>query len=257
MVIPGEIQKILNDRESGSVALLNRMVSALETELHNHELEKDTFTDLVTEVRKHLVHFAAIDNFLASLADHIRQHDLFPGTALESIREYREYWGDSDRKIAAHFLRHCDPEGKTILIHSHSQTVISLLGQLQAKQVRFRVLQTLSSPGDEGRISLERMQALRIRAELIADTSVSEALDRTGLVVMGCDAMLPAEFLNKTGTRRILENAKGLNIPCIIVTESRKKITRAAWKRNLKVRPLFEWVPLDLADLVVFENEVV
>jgi len=257
MVLPGEILEILNDRESGSIALLNRLLSALEAELQNQGMTEETFAVMVTGIRKHLAHFAAIENFLVSLADHTSQNSHFPDTALEFIREYGEYWRDSDRKIAANFLRHFDPEGKTILTHSHSQTVISLLEQMQAKQVRFRVLQTLSSPGKEGRISLERMHAMQIHSDLVADSVVPEALDRTGLVIMGCDALLPEEFLNKTGTRRILENAKGLNIPCIIVTESRKRITRTAWKRNLKVHPLFEWIPLNLTDLIVFENEVV
>ena len=257
MVFPGEIQEILNDRESGSVALLNRLVSALERELRKPEVKKETFTALLTGIRRQLEHFAAIENFLTSLAGDVMHNDLFPETALEFIRQYRVYWSDSGWKIAAHFLRHCHPEGKTILTHSHSQTVISLLEQLHAKQFRFSVLQTLSSPGEEGRVSVERMHAIKIAADLIGDAGVPEALGRTGLVVVGCDALLATEFLNKTGTRRILEHAKELNIPCIIVAESRKKITRAAWKRNLKVGPLFEWIPLSLANLIVFENGVV
>ena len=100
-----EISLILNDRESGSVALLNRLIAALEKELNG--------TDL-SAIRKKLNHFAAIENFLAPLVTLAGQKDTFPGECLHFIADYRSYWHDSAVMIAENFLQHASPHGKTI-----------------------------------------------------------------------------------------------------------------------------------------------
>jgi translation initiation factor 2B subunit (eIF-2B alpha/beta/delta family) len=252
--IPDKYNHILDDRESGSVALLNRLLDALENELQGADLRMEDFSFLIRTIREKLNHFAAIENFLASLAAHSGQRADFPGEALRFIADYRLYWQDSAAKIARNFLQHCHPEDHTILTHSQSETVISVLNQLHLRQVPFRVLQTVSFPGEEGRLSYERMCQLNFKAELIPDHSVEEALAYTDLILMACDALLTTEFLNKTGTQSILRQAKHLNKRTFLLTESRKEITRTGWKQGLTGQALFEWVPLSLVDWVVTER---
>jgi len=254
--MPDEISFILSDRESGSVALLNRLISALEIELQGTDPDPGDFRNLLNTIREKLRHFASIENFLVSLMIHAVPEDDFPGEPLNFIKEYRQYWRDSAGKIADNLLRHCNPVGRSILTHSHSQTVISLLGQLHEREIPFRVLQTLSSPGEEGKKSLERMHELKIRADLIDDEEIQDAFGRTDLVLMGCDALLETKFLNKTGTRAILQLAKQFIKPSFLVTESRKVITHSEWERGLTYQPLFEWVPLDLVDSIITEKRV-
>lgn len=249
-----ELNLILNDRESGSVALLNRLMSALELELRDSGLRAETFIDILMALRPKLKHFAAIENFLASLIFYARQKGAFPGKALQFIKDYRFYWQESAGKIAANFLEHFRPEGKTLLTHSHSHTVLSLLDQLHIKPIPFRVLQTLSIPGEEGRKSHERMCDLKLKADLIEDGKVKEALAYTDIILMGCDALLDKKFLNKIGTRTILEEARHFNIPTFLVTESRKEIIDSAWEKALTDLSLFEWVPLNLIDRILTEE---
>jgi hypothetical protein len=252
--MPDEISHILNDRESGSVALLNRLIGALEEELHGTDLKAEAFRNLLLSIREKLNHFAAIENFLGSLIMHSGQEDNFPGEALEFIGSYKLYWHGSAVKIAKDFLQYCDPEGLTILTHSHSETVISLLYQLHLRQIPFQVIQTLSSPGEEGKKSHERMRQMKLQTELIDDANMEEALGHTDLILMGCDALLSTEFLNKIGTRNILEQAKQLNKRCFLVAESRKVIFRSEWKNDLTEQPLFEWVPRNLIDRLITEQ---
>jgi len=193
--MPDKISRILNDRESGSVALLKHLISALEEELKDPDLDANDFYTRVAIIREKLNHFAAIENFLASLNKHSRQKKTFAEDVLLFISDYRIYWQDSAGKIAENFLQHCNPEGLCILTHSHSETVISLLGQLHARQIPFQVIQTLSTPGQEGRKSFERMLQLNIRADLIDEVNIQEAMDRADLLFMGCDALLAAAFL--------------------------------------------------------------
>ena len=161
-ILPHEIKQIVNDRESGSVALLNRLISALEKELYGYELDSsdlslEGFHRLLAILGPKLGLFAAMENFLASVIKRIGHGSAFPGEALGFISDYRSYWEESPGKIADNFLRQINPEGRTILTHSHSQTVISLLDQLQQRNIPFRVFQTLSVPGGEGKLSHERL----------------------------------------------------------------------------------------------------
>ncbi|MDF1574645.1 MAG: hypothetical protein P1P86_05580 [Bacteroidales bacterium] len=252
--IPGKISLLLNDRESGSIALLKRLIAALEEEMHGPDLNAEAFGNLLLHIREKLNHFAAIDNFLASLILHAGQKDAFPGETLRYIKDYRLYWQDSAGKIAENFLRQCNPVGLTLLTHSHSETVISLLKKLHVRQIPFRVLQTLSSPGEEGKISHERMLRMKLRADLIDEANITEAVGQSDLVLMACDALLYNEFLNKTGTRAILEQARILRKRSFLVTESRKKITRPDWQQEWTEQALFEWVPLNLIDGIVTET---
>jgi len=254
--MPDEISLILSDRESGSVALLNRLIAALEKELQGAGLKAEAFCSRANTIREKLHHFAAIENFLATLIMHAVHENDFPGEPLRFITDYRLYWYDSDRKIAENFLQHCDPGGKTILTHSHSQTIISLLDQLHDRHLPFRVLQTLSSPGEEGKQSHDRMRQLRLQAELIDDVNIEETLGYTDFIVMGCDALLDTKFLNKTGTRNILHLAKQFKKRTFLITESRKEVTRSEWEREMTDQRLFEWVPLDLIDRIITEKRV-
>jgi len=249
-----EISLILDDRESGSVLLLNRLIDALEKELHRPDLNQVTFSKRVNTIREKLRHFAAVENFLASLILHSATKGDFPGEALQFIADYRLYWADSEGKMARNFLQHCRPAGKTILTHSHSETILSLLIRLHENEIPFRVLQTLSVPGEEGKIAYDRMCRLKIWAELIDDAIVSEAIGRSDFILVGCDALLSKKFLNKTGTRNILEQAKHHNKPSFLISESRKEITRTGWEKGLTELSIFEWVPLELVDNVVTEQ---
>lgn len=251
--IPTAISQILDDRESGSITLLNRLLMALEEELLGSKVSGEEFHSLLAHVGEKLSHFAAIENFLASLSRHSRDGSAFPGEALRFISDYGLHWKKSQENITENFLHQFEPEGKTILTHSHSQTVISLLQQLHQRQISFKVLQTLSLPGEEGKVAHERMLKMQLRSELIADEDVKNALRNTDLVLVGCDALLNTEFLNKAGTGMILHQANTLDIPSFLITESRKRINSSSWKKRLPDLNLFEWVPQGMVKAIVTE----
>jgi translation initiation factor 2B subunit (eIF-2B alpha/beta/delta family) len=251
--LPRAISQILDDRESGSVSLLNRLLVAIEQELHQPEIQTDYFQTLLNTIRGELRHFAAIENCLSDLITACGKEHAFPRKALKYITAYRFYWNNSQDLITENFLQQCQPEGKTILTHSHSQTFISLLDQLKQRKIPFKVIQTLSVPGEEGKRSLERMHQMKLEAQLIDDTDIIEALEHSDLVVIGCDALMDTEFLNKVGTGNILRKAKIMNIPSFLLTESRKRIDSPTWKNELTGQSLFEWVPLRLVKGIINE----
>jgi len=253
-----EIRQLLEDRESGSIALLNQLLHVLEKELTFGVFSKapSSLSPLafqLEEIRSKLSHFAAIENFLSELLEQFRPVEKDHEIALEFIAQYREYWKKSSTRLTRNFIEAFALEGKTILTHSQSQTIYSLFEQLYARGISFRVIQTLSSPGNEGRIAYEKIIKLGLQAKLINDERIEEALGLTDLVIVGCDALLQTEFLNKAGTLSILESARDQAIPSALLCESRKIINRKDWKEYLPPQELFEWVPLDLVDRIIRE----
>lgn len=252
--------EILDDRESGSVALLNRLTDALEKELAGSYVDGpipgvEEFNSLLLTIGKKLKPFAAIENFLASLIRITGHGSTFPQDALSFIADYRSQWEQSPAKIADNFLRQIQPEGRTILTHSHSQTIISLLDRLNRRKIPFRVIQTLSVPGEEGRISHERMLRMKLQADLVHEADLKDALKQCDLILVGCDALTDREFLNKTGTRSILEQAQQFRLPAFLIAESRKRVSSPAWKYAPGHQSLFEWVPLLLVRAIVTEDQ--
>ncbi len=254
MKFSGEIQRILEDRETGSVGLLNRLIPALEEHLKSPGMDEESFLEMVKELRGELGHFAVIENFLVALKDQVGDQEPIQGRVQSFLNTYRTHWDDSTANIAENMLGCCDPKGRIILTHSHSETVIGLFKNMHERGIPFRVLQTVSSPGEEGRIAQERMHKIGISVDLIVDAMIDDVLEEVDIVICGCDALLETEFLNKTGTRYILEVAKQLKIPAILIAESRKKISEPGWKERVKKSALFEWVPLELVGKVVNEE---
>lgn len=254
MNFPDEIKAILEDRESGSIALLNRLISALELTLREGGFSQEGLLGLIARIRPELRHFAAMENFLVEFRDVLQG----PGGNREAgrafITSYREHWKDSEEKTTEHFLQSCAPQGKTFLTHSHSHSILSLIAQLQNRHLHFQVVQTLSAPGEEGKIALEKIVKLGVRASLIRDDELDEVIPGVDVVLMGCDALLPGEFLNKVGTGKILEKAKETGIPAYVLAETRKQIEDDGWKGHLPPHPRFEWVPLSLVRAVVTEE---
>ena len=252
--LPRAITQILNDRESGSVGLLDQLIAAFEEQLQDPELQAEDLRYQVDTVRASYRHFAAIENFLASLTAYLGPASAFPSETVDFISDYKSYWKDAPGKIAGHFLRIYNPEHKTILTHSQSQTVISLLDQLHLRQISFEVIQTLSVPGEEGKIAHERMLQMGLRSRLVHEDKLKDVLYQTDLVLIGCDTLLGKEFLNKSGTSSILEQAKQFNLPSFLLAETRKKINSPSWKNEMTGHKLFEWVPLNLVSALLTES---
>ena len=231
-----------------------KLLDGLELQLLNRDLKRTDFRHMLVRVRAALKHFAAIENLCRDILVRMDEAAPFPASLQAFLIEYRAYWDSSIERITDHIESRFDMDSKRILTHSNSHTITSLLGDLHERGHRFTVVQTLSSPGEEGRAALRELNRHGIRALLVDDEKVREVLPETDMVFMGCDTLLASEFLNKSGTRRIAESAHKQTLPFILATESRKQIRIRNWKRSLQPDPLFEWVPLDLVTAVVTER---
>ncbi|HDR67797.1 MAG TPA: hypothetical protein ENN61_01975 [Bacteroidaceae bacterium] len=256
MNIPADIEKIFHDTDSGSVLLVNKLLFAFEKLLQDPSLDDQLFRHHVLTVRKEMRHFAAVENLCGEMLVRLDEPYAFPSVVSRYLTDYRTYWEHSAERITENLTRRYELASKTILTHSNSETILSVFKILKQQGIPFRVLQTCSSPGNEGVISKRKIKDLDIKVLLIDDEDAVDVFHETDLVLMGCDTLLKEEFLNKKGTMHIAKLARKYKKPFVLLTESRKQIVVDNWKEQLNKNPFFEWVPLHLVTGVITEKDL-
>jgi translation initiation factor 2B subunit (eIF-2B alpha/beta/delta family) len=126
-----------------------------------------------------------------------------------------------------------------------------------------------SRPGLEGRTLAADLAARGVPVALYADAAIAHALRPGGLVLVGADAIGPAAFLNKSGTRMLAAAAAAQGIAVYVAATRDKFVMPALWPHltgregggeeiwadapaGITVRnPYFEPTPIDLITAVV------
>jgi translation initiation factor 2B subunit (eIF-2B alpha/beta/delta family) len=121
----------------------------------------------------------------------------------------------------------------------------------------------------EGRRLASTLAAHAIPVELFTDAAISTALDEADLIVVGADAVGPAAWINKSGTRMLAAAANLRGLPVHVLATSDKLVTAPLWPHltrhdaspsevwdsapaGVRVRnPYFEAIPLELATTVI------
>jgi translation initiation factor 2B subunit (eIF-2B alpha/beta/delta family) len=151
---------------------------------------------------------------------------------------------------------------------SYSGTVVDVVGAL-ARVRPVRVACSESRPALEGRKLAARLAALGVPVTFYSDAAIGHALGAVDAVLVGADAVAPAFFLNKSGTRMLAAAASTKAVPFYVVASRDKFINHAiarllqggegdpaeVWgdaPAGVTVRnPYFEWTPLDLTASVI------
>lgn len=113
------------------------------------------------------------------------------------------------------------PDGGTVLIHSASSTVRTLL-EVARDSADFAVVCTRAMPIGEGIEMAAELRAGGFEVELIDDDVAIEVLAGMDLVLAGADAIGPTQVINKVGTAVLAGAAKAIGIPFYLVAGSGK-----------------------------------
>jgi translation initiation factor eIF-2B subunit alpha len=122
-------------------------------------------------------------------------------------------------KLGVPFIR----DGATILIHSRSRVVLTLLKEAAACNKHCTVFVTESRPDKSGYIMRESLEEAGIPAYVILDAAVGYIMERIDLVMLGAEGVVESGgIINKIGTYQIAIAAKAANKPVYAVAESFK-----------------------------------
>ncbi|HWP83786.1 MAG TPA: hypothetical protein VNN17_01225 [Terriglobia bacterium] len=177
----------------------------------------------------------------------------------------------AQRAAAGHAAR-LIRSGQAVATWSASFTVETALLQAHRSGRRFRVLCAEGRPRYEGRALARRLAAGGLSVELFTDAALLAAIPDANLALVGCDALFPRYFVNKTGTHALCRLARAARIPVWVVADTFKFLPAAAgpafrireenpaevWTKKparLRVRNFyFERVPLEACSAIITEQ---
>lgn len=109
-----------------------------------------------------------------------------------------------------------------IFTHCHSTNVSKALIYAKRKGKNFQVYNTETRPLFQGRITAQELSKSGIKVTTFIDSATHEAIKKCNLILLGADAILKSEVINKIGSDLIAEIAFMHKVPLFIVADSWK-----------------------------------
>lgn len=218
MSFENRIEAIVDDREHGSSVLVERICSAFES-LAQSDGNRERLHWAFRELRRVDSSMVVVHHFLDTLEPYI-DADFF-----DRLAAYVAHWEGVEVDIAERLLKAQKLEGKTLLTHSHSGTLVAVISELARQLKDLRVLQTRSEPGGEGERQYRELKDRGITVELIDDDQVAERVGELDAALLGADQYTDETFVNKRGSAAIVDTLAARDKPTYVLTDSRKKVT--------------------------------
>lgn len=117
----------------------------------------------------------------------------------------------------------------TVLVHSHSRNVMTVLKSTKARGIRIQVIATESRPFNRGEEVKKICDEHQIPCKLVLDSAVGLVLASSNIdaVFVGAEAVLEnGGIVNRVGTLTLALVAKAYNKPFYVFAESLKFLKR-------------------------------
>ncbi len=244
-----------NNRESGATSLALVTLSALEDYLDEqpvHSAEKiRTLCDDLTAARPSMI---ALGNALQRWQRRIEVAEIdFKQQYLTQLVAVYQQLADASEQVAAHAANLLKP-GMTVLTHSRSSQVMTLFEQALEQHQDFKVIITISAPGNEGLLVASQLNRLGISVTLITDAEMGLVMPDVDINLSGCDSWLTDHhFVNKTGTLLQALAAQHFGKPFWVLADSFKNSHQTSDQVTLEAMPADE-LPLPEGDRIAAKN---
>ncbi len=244
-----------NNRESGATSLALVTLSALRDYLDGqpvHSAEKiNTLCDHLTAARPSMI---ALGNALQRWQRRIEVAEIdFKQQYLTQLVAVYQQLADASEQVAAHAANLLKP-GMTVLTHSRSSQVMALFEQALEQHKDFKVIITISAPGNEGLLVASQLNRLGIPVTLITDAEMGLVMPDVDLNLSGCDSWLTDHhFVNKTGTLLQALAAQHFGKPFWVLADSFKNSHQTSDQVTLEAMPADE-LPLPEGDRSAAKN---
>jgi translation initiation factor 2B subunit (eIF-2B alpha/beta/delta family) len=142
----------------------------------------------------------------------------------------------------------------TVLTHSRSSQVMALFEQALEQHQDFKVIITISAPGNEGLLVASQLNRLGIPVTLITDAEMGLVMPEVDINLSGCDSWLTDHhFVNKTGTLLQALAAQHFGKPFWVLADSFKNSHQISDEVTLEAMPTDE-LPLPEGDRIAAKN---
>jgi len=220
-VLYQEVWDILSNRQSGSVVLLNDLTKAFSFySKRNNEGRQKELNELLNFLETGFANFPVILHFIKEFKEFISKNKE------QSIQDflciYAKQWDEIPSKLAKNASSLIDFTNKTVLVQSHSGTILSFFEHQRRHFNDIKIIQMESRPVMEGREQAKLLVKLGFSVTFITDSAAARFFPEIDLVISGADRVCQNYFINKTGTYSLALLAKAYNKPFYVLSDSRK-----------------------------------
>lgn len=219
--IPGWLQPLVHDNTSGSIAIANQLGAAIALQYPGTLKEAAPFLQLAAPViLDHLGTFAAVWHLMNELMHATEKQPNIQVS--EWMDAYQGRWRWAEDRMAAHFVEFCGTVEGPWLTHSHSGNVMRCLTSAAIANRVQGVYQTVSHPMREGITQARLLADEGVPVTVVEEGAISTLPSGIRGVLLGADAVLPNNWINKTGSHLLSLFARDRNIPVVVVADTRK-----------------------------------
>lgn len=224
------INRTIADRVHGSTYLLRKIINVLTAT----KLSRDELIWSFNQLNSIDSSMVVIHHFLKELKPAIG-HEF-----RQQVEQYQSKWENVNIDITSKLQEDLPDKKLTILTHSHSGVIIEVLTNLLSRGYLINVIQTASEPGGEGLIQATAVEQLGINVIIIKDEDLANYIDQVDCCFLGVDQYDEKSFINKLGSKAIVELAEKFKKPVFVLGDSRKKVDHI----ELETSDIFEKIPL-------------
>ncbi len=252
-----EINKILNDKTSGS----NDLLSNIHALLFQNSANLCELKFIIHKLKKAFPAFSGIQNYLYNLERTINRKD--------SIRKFFQDFNHTEKSVYNNIFKNALPylkKKKNILTISNSKTVFEILTRL-ASVAKLSIFICESRPKYEGRILAEKLASRKIKTQLITEAQAAIYLGKSDCVLIGADSILKnGDAINKIGSFQLAILCKYFNKPFYVIADKLKFSSNnkfiqveissgeiwSACKKRIKIKNFyFERIPKSLITKII------
>lgn len=211
-----ELNKIINDKKSGSLEILLR----LKKHLMKFDSDEGYLKYVIEISEKKLNHFPAVQYFLNELKKELKNFNQ------NDLKEYvKKSIDDQENSIKSLFERNKKLllKNRVITTISFSKTLLEIFKLWYEENPELKIFITESRPNNEGKLLAKKLVKVGISCHLIVDAMMNYAVQNSDCVIIGADQILKnGNVVNKIGSYPLALCAKANKKPFYVITTNDK-----------------------------------
>lgn len=216
MAFEEAIRAIVDDRQHGSSVLLNRIQVALRNRSDGASAEQLRWA--FRRLRRIDPSMVVVHHFLDALEPTIG------ADFQQALADYETRWQNVHLAVADNLLALMDDRPTAVLTHSHSGLLIRVATELAKRDRPLTFWQTRSQPGNEGDLQCRALQDAGYNVRLVEDEDIGRLVPHMDCAWLGVDQYDARGFVNKIGSRSIVERFDAAGKTTFVLGDSRKRV---------------------------------
>jgi translation initiation factor 2B subunit (eIF-2B alpha/beta/delta family) len=144
----------------------------------------------------------------------------------ELLEVFHERWKNVDRKTAEILFNTYDLDNKTILFFGAEKTMESIADICNVNHKKIKIVQVLARNDSAAKEQVKVLLEKDLPVQVVDLYNTGRLKDKIDLVVLTADIIMHETFITKSGGQLLALWAKQLNIPVVVIADSRKILNK-------------------------------